>query len=174
MPMIQVTGQSPYNIHIGYDITGEVAGRVKDIGARKVAIIHQQPLSAVARGVAHDIEALGVEAVLAPVPDAEDAKTLTVAGELWDMLGARGFSRQDAVIGLGGGAVTDLAGFVASAWMRGIKVIQVPTTLLAMVDAAVGGKTGINTEAGKNLVGAFHEPDSVIIDLERMHTLPEE
>ena len=174
MPMIQVTGQSPYNIHIGYDITGEVAGRVKDIGARKVAIIHQQPLSAVARGVAHDIEALGIQAVLAPVPDAEDAKTLTVAGELWDMFGARGFSRQDAVIGLGGGAVTDLAGFVASAWMRGIKVIQVPTTLLAMVDAAVGGKTGINTEAGKNLVGAFHEPDSVFIDLERMHTLPEE
>lgn len=174
MPLVQVTGQNPYDIHIGYDITGDVAGRAKAIGARKVAVIHQQPLSAVARGVAHDIEAVGMEAVLAPVPDAEDAKTLAIAGELWDLLGTRGFSRQDAVVGLGGGAVTDLAGFVASGWMRGIKVIQVPTTLLAMVDAAVGGKTGINTAAGKNLVGAFHEPDAVFIDLERLNTLPEE
>lgn len=174
MPLVQVTGQSPYSIHIGYDITGDVANRAKEVGARKVAIVHQQPLSAVARGVAHDIEAIGMEAVLAPVPDAEDAKTLAIAGQLWDLLGARGFSRQDAVVGLGGGAVTDLAGFVASGWMRGIKVIQVPTTLLAMVDAAVGGKTGINTAAGKNLVGAFHEPDAVFIDLERLNTLPEE
>ena len=77
------------------------------------------------------------------------------------------------MVGLGGGAVTDLAGFAAATWMRGIKVVQVPTTLLAMVDAAVGGKTGINTSAGKNLVGAFHEPDSVFIDLARIDTLPE-
>ena len=174
MPTIQVTGPNPYDIHIGYDITGEVAARARATGARKVAVIHQQPLSAVARGIANDLEAVGIKPVLAQVPDAEDAKTLAVAGELWDTLGTHGFSRQDAVIGLGGGAVTDLAGFVASGWMRGINIIQVPTTLLAMVDAAVGGKTGINTAAGKNLVGAFHEPAAVVIDLERMHTLPEE
>ena len=174
MATIQVTGPSPYNIHIGYDITGAVAEHAKTTGARKVAVIYQQPLAAVARGIASDLEAACIEPLLLTVPDAENGKTLEVAGELWDALGAAGFSRQDAIVGLGGGAATDLAGFVASAWMRGIKVIQVPTTLLAMVDAAVGGKTGINTAAGKNLVGAFHEPDAVFIDLERLHTLPEE
>ena len=92
--------------------------------------------------------------------------------QVWDKLGENGFNRRDVIIGLGGGATTDMAGFVAAGWMRGIKIIQVPTTLLAMVDAAVGGKTGINTAAGKNLVGAFHEPNSVFVDLERLDTLP--
>lgn len=174
MATLQVTGPSPYDIHIGYDITAAVADHAKTTGARKVAVVYQQPLAAVARGIASDLEAVGIEPRLLPVPDAESGKTLAVAGELWDALGEAGFSRQDAVIGLGGGAATDLAGFVASAWMRGIRVIQVPTTLLAMVDAAVGGKTGINTASGKNLVGAFHEPDAVFIDLERLQTLPEE
>jgi 3-dehydroquinate synthase len=76
------------------------------------------------------------------------------------------------VVSLGGGAVTDLAGFVAATWMRGVRVVHVPTTLLAMVDAAVGGKTGINTPAGKNLVGAFHEPSAVLVDLAVLDTLP--
>ncbi|MGH3708967.1 MAG: 3-dehydroquinate synthase, partial [Pseudonocardiaceae bacterium] len=76
------------------------------------------------------------------------------------------------VVGFGGGAVTDLAGFVAANWLRGVRVVQVPTTLLAMVDAAVGGKTGINTDAGKNLVGSFHEPAAVLVDLATLHTLP--
>ena len=76
------------------------------------------------------------------------------------------------VIGLGGGSVTDVAGFAAATWMRGVKVIQVPTTLLGMVDAAVGGKTGINTDAGKNMVGAFYEPAAVIADLATLETLP--
>lgn len=174
MADIQVTGPSPYTIHIGYDNTGDIAGHVKASGARKAAIIHQRPLGAIARSIAADLEASGVEPLPLDIPDAEDGKTLEVAGRLWDELGRAGFSRQDAVIGLGGGAATDLAGFVASGWMRGIKVVQVPTTLLAMVDAAVGGKTGINTAAGKNLVGAFHEPDAVFIDLERIYTLPEE
>ena len=127
----------------------------------------------VAEAFAAQLEDAGVGAVLAPIPDAEDGKTIAVLSSLWDMLGERRFSRQDVVVGLGGGAATDLAGFVAATWMRGIKVVQVPTTLLAMVDAAVGGKTGINTDAGKNLVGAFHEPDSVYIDLDRIDTLPE-
>ena len=81
------------------------------------------------------------------------------------MCGQVGLTRSDVVVGLGGGAVTDLAGFVAATWMRGVRVVHVPTTLLAMVDAAVGGKTGINTAAGKNLVGAFHEPSAVLVDL---------
>jgi 3-dehydroquinate synthase len=82
-------------------------------------------------------------------------------------------TRGDAVISLGGGAATDLAGFVAATWMRGVRVVHVPTTLLAMVDAAVGGKTGINTGTGKNLVGAFHEPAAVLVDLDTLRTLPQ-
>ncbi|WJY68155.1 3-dehydroquinate synthase [Corynebacterium auris] len=174
MAVVEVTGPSPYEVHIGYNITGGVARRVAQLRARKVAIVHQRPLAAVARHIGRELETENVEVHLLAVPDAEASKDIAVLGELWDALGAAGFSRQDVIVGLGGGAATDLAGFVAATWMRGIKVIQVPTTLLAMVDAAVGGKTGINTAAGKNLVGAFHEPDSVFVDLERLHTLPEE
>ena len=95
---------------------------------------------------------------LAEVPDAEGAKRVEVAAFCWQIMGQTDFTRSDAVIGLGGGATTDLAGFVAATWLRGIDVIQIPTTVLGMVDAAVGGKTGINTAEGKNLVGAFHAP----------------
>ena len=91
-------------------------------------------------------------------PDAEAAKTSSVAARCWALLGESGFTRSDAVVGIGGGATTDLAGFVAATWLRGVRVVQVPTTLLGMVDAAIGGKTGINTAEGKNLVGAFHAP----------------
>ena len=106
------------------------------------------------------------------VPDAEDGKSLAVAGFCWEVLGRIGLDRTGTVVSLGGGAVTDLAGFVAATWMRGVRVVHVPTTLLAMVDAAVGGKTGINTAAGKNLVGAFHEPAAVLVDLATCETLP--
>jgi 3-dehydroquinate synthase len=108
------------------------------------------------------------------VPEAEDAKTAEVAAFCWTVLGTAGFTRSDAIVGLGGGATTDLAGFVAATWLRGITVVQVPTTLLAMVDAAVGGKTGINTGAGKNLVGSFHEPAGVLCDLALLRSLPRE
>lgn len=174
MATITVTGPSPYNVHIDRNLTNSLAARVKDSGAGKVAIIHQPTLAAAARVIAEELGASNISVTLAPVPDAEAGKTMSVAGELWDLLGEENFSRQDVIVGLGGGAATDLAGFVAATWMRGIKVIQVPTTLLAMVDAAVGGKTGINTEAGKNLVGSFHEPDAVFIDLERLYTIADE
>ena len=98
---------------------------------------------------------------------------VAVAAALWSQLGAADFTRTDAVVGLGGGSVTDLAGFVAASWLRGVPVVQVPTTLLGMVDAAVGGKTGINTPEGKNLVGAFHPPVGVLCDVDVLETLPE-
>jgi 3-dehydroquinate synthase len=110
--------------------------------------------------------------VLAPVPDGEAAKTLDVAADLWSLLGRRAFTRSDAVVGLGGGAVTDLAGYVAAGWLRGVPLVLAPTTLLGMVDAAVGGKTGVNIAAGKNLVGAFHLPVGVLCDLHSLTTLP--
>ncbi len=174
MAVISVTGPNPYDVHIGAGLDEKIATRVADTGARQAAIIHQGPLTPIAERLRELITAKGVEVTLAEIPDAEDGKSLSVLSGLWDLFGEKNFSRQDVVLGLGGGATTDLAGFAAATWMRGIKVIQVPTTLLAMVDAAVGGKTGINTDAGKNLVGAFHEPDSVFIDLDRLDTLAHE
>ena len=174
MAEIQVAGPSPYTVRIGHGLDDQVAQCIKDSGARNVLVVHQEPLTNAAQSLQSSLTDSGIEVVLAPIPDAEDGKSLKVAGQLWDTLGTHNFSRQDIVVGLGGGATTDLAGFVAATWMRGIKVIQVPTTLLAMVDAAVGGKTGINTAAGKNLVGSFHEPHAVFIDLDRLDTLPSE
>ena len=97
------------------------------------------------------------------MPDAEPGKTAEVAAFCWQVMGQADFTRTDAVVGFGGGAVTDLAGFVAATWLRGVRVVQVPTTVLGMVDAAVGGKTGINTAEGKNLVGAFWAPRGVLV-----------
>ncbi len=95
-----------------------------------------------------------------------------MASFCWQVLGQNDFTRSDAIVAVGGGAVTDLAGFVAATWLRGVKVIHMPTSLLGMVDAAVGGKTGINTAEGKNLVGAFHPPAAVLADLDTLDTLP--
>jgi 3-dehydroquinate synthase len=106
------------------------------------------------------------------VPDGEAGKTVEVAARCWDAFGEAGLTRADVVVGVGGGAVTDLAGFVAAAWLRGVRWVAVPTSLLGMVDAAVGGKTGLNTAAGKNLVGAFHPPAGVLADLSALDSLP--
>ena len=105
------------------------------------------------------------------VPDSEAGKSFATYQKVLDWLGAAGFTRNDLVIAVGGGAVTDLSGFVASSWLRGIDWVAVPTTLAAMVDAAVGGKTGINSEYGKNLIGSFYSPISVLVDLTWLETL---
>lgn len=105
------------------------------------------------------------------VPDSEAGKSFATYQKVLDWLGAAGFTRNDLVIAVGGGAVTDLSGFVASSWLRGIDWVAVPTTLAAMVDAAVGGKTGINSEYGKNLIGSFYSPIAVLIDLTWLETL---
>ena len=104
-------------------------------------------------------------------PDGEDQKSLLTVGEIWNRLGQMQLGRKDAIVGIGGGATTDLAGFVAATWLRGVTWYAIPTTLAAMVDASVGGKTGINTASGKNLVGAFYSPASVLIDLSFLETL---
>ena len=119
------------------------------------------------------LQTAGVAAEAVVVPDGEAAKTAEVAAGAWEEFGRLGLTRSDAVVGIGGGAVTDLAGFLAATWTRGVRVVQVPTSLLGMVDAAVGGKTGINTGAGKNLVGAFHPPAAVLADTDALAGLPE-
>jgi 3-dehydroquinate synthase len=107
-----------------------------------------------------------------PVPDGEAAKDIEVAAGLWSRLAAREIGRRDVIVGVGGGAVTDLAGFAAATWLRGVRVVLVPTTLLGMADAAIGGKTAVNIPEGKNLVGAFHPPAGVLADLAALATLP--
>lgn len=141
-------------------------------GVKKILIVHPQALSATADAIRERISVQGFEAILAEVPNGEDAKRIEVAAFCWGIMGQADFHRNDAVIGLGGGATTDLAGFVAATWLRGVRSVLIPTTLLGMVDAAVGGKTGVNTSEGKNLVGAFHLPHRVIIDLDTLETLP--
>ena len=167
---IRVAGPSPYDVVVGHDLAGEVPGLLGD-GVRRVALLHAAGLGSLAAGVR---AALGgsYEVLDLPVPDGEAAKTATVAARCWEALGAAGFTRSDAVVTVGGGATTDLGGFVAATWLRGVRVVHVPTTLLGMVDAAVGGKTGINTSAGKNLVGCFHEPAGVLCDLDHLRSLP--
>jgi 3-dehydroquinate synthase len=167
---IEVAGAAPYPVLIGRGLLGELAPLLG--GAARVAIIHPATLLATAEAVREDLKGEGYDANLIEVPDGEDAKKLEVAGFCWDVLGQIGFTRSDAIVGLGGGATTDLAGWVAAAWLRGVKVVQVATTLAGMVDAAIGGKTGINTARGKNLVGAFHPPAGVICDLATLETLP--
>jgi 3-dehydroquinate synthase len=168
---VTVTAERTYDVVIGKNLLGELPALLGE-DVKKVLIMHPEALETTATAVREDLEAQGYTALLAVIPDAEEAKNVQVAAFAWQILGQSDFTRSDAIIGLGGGATTDLAGFVAATWLRGIKVIQIPTTLLAMVDAAVGGKTGINTAEGKNLVGAFHSPSGVLCDLAALETLP--
>lgn len=172
---IDVRSESPYEVSIirGGDEAVRLIAAVTP-KAQRYVVIHQPALADKAHQVEADLIAAGKDVSLLELADAEAGKTLDSAGRCWDACAAAGLTRQDAIVGLGGGAATDLAGFIAATWMRGIDVVHYPTTLLAMVDAAVGGKTGINTSAGKNLVGCFHEPAGVIIDLDVLDTLPRE
>jgi 3-dehydroquinate synthase len=167
---IDVGGADGYQVVVGSDLLGAVPAMLS--GASRVAVLAASPLAAVAAEICGHLSGAGLAPVPVEVPDAEAGKSIDVAARCWDALGAAGFTRNDAVVGVGGGAVTDLAGFVAACWLRGVRVVQVPTSLLGMVDAAVGGKTGVNTAAGKNLVGAFHPPAGVVCDLATLNTLP--
>jgi 3-dehydroquinate synthase len=167
---VPVGGPQPYDVLVGHDLLDRLPGLLA--GAVRVAVIHQPSGADRAAAIGALLAAAGLRVYLLPVPDGEAAKTLAVAGGCWDSLGRSGFTRSDAVVGLGGGAATDLAGWVAAAWLRGVRVVHVPTTLAGMVDAAVGGKTGINIDRGKNLVGAFHPPAGVLCDLDALATLP--
>lgn len=168
---ITVAGDSPYAVSVGRGILDRV-GEAIPASARKVLVIHPPTLAAQAATLRERLLADGTrEVLIAEIPDAEQGKRVEVAAFCWQILGQADFTRTDAIVGFGGGAVTDLAGFVAATWLRGVAVVQVPTTVLGMVDAAVGGKTGINTAEGKNLVGAFWPPLAVVCDLELLDGL---
>jgi 3-dehydroquinate synthase len=166
---VSVGGAEPYEVLIGRNLLDSIPQFL--VGAKKVLIVHPVGLAVSAEAVRDFLVQAGYEVVLAGVPDSEDAKRIEVAAFCWGILGKSEFSRADMIIGFGGGAITDLAGFVAATWLRGVGIVQIPTTLLAMVDAAIGGKTGVNTSEGKNLVGVFHSPKAVIADLETLTTL---
>ncbi len=170
---IDVTGERPYPVLVGRGVRSQLPTAVGGLGARTAVLVHQPALAAAAEDIRTELADAGIEAHRVEIPDAEDGKSVAVAAFCWEVCGRVGLTRSDVVISLGGGAATDLAGFVAATWMRGVRVVHVPTTLLAMVDAAVGGKTGVNTAAGKNLVGAFHEPSAVLVDLATLDTLPQ-
>ena len=168
---VPVSGDAPYEVVVGEGLLGELPALLGD-GVQRVLVVHPRALRATGEAVRDDLREQGLEAFAAEVPDGEEVKSAEVAAFLWGVLGQAGFTRSDAVVGVGGGAVTDLAGFVAATWLRGVRVVHVPTTLLGMVDAAVCGKTGINTAEGKNLVGAFHPPAGVLCDLTTLQSLP--
>ncbi|MFJ8001566.1 3-dehydroquinate synthase [Streptomyces sp. NPDC096310] len=163
-------GHDPYEVLVGHRLLGELPALIGP-RVRRIAVIHPEALEGTGEALRADLADQGYEAVAIQVPNAEEAKTAEVAAYCWKALGQTGFTRSDVIIGVGGGATTDLAGFVAATWLRGVRWIAVPTTVLAMVDAAVGGKTGINTAEGKNLVGAFHPPAGVLCDLAALESL---
>jgi 3-dehydroquinate synthase len=165
MKSISVTAERDYTVSIG---SSWITSLLPLIQSRtRVAVI-------VSSGFSPDLSSLqklDCEVHVFTVADGEDAKNPSTLLTLWNWLGAAGFTRSDVIVGIGGGAITDLSGFAAATWSRGIDWIAVPTSLAGMVDASVGGKTGINSDYGKNLIGSFHSPISVIIDVDFLQTL---
>ncbi|WP_110205636.1 3-dehydroquinate synthase [Nocardioides daejeonensis] len=170
--VLHVGGAAPYDVVVGRGLAEHLPA-VLGTSVQRVALLYAEPLHHLAQQ-ALDVLVAHYDVLALALPDGERAKTSSVAHECWEALGEAGFTRSDAVVTFGGGATTDVGGFVAASWLRGVRVVHMPSTLLAMVDAAVGGKTGINTGAGKNLVGAFHEPAGVLCDLALLDTLPSE
>ena len=168
---ITVGGEQPYDVVIGAGVLGALPGLVGK-KAETVAVIADESLGAIARPACRALADAGFTVAATEVPSGEAAKNVNVLARLWSWLAESKVTRSDCVVGIGGGAATDLAGFAAATWLRGVPVVLVPTTLLGMVDAAVGGKTAIDVPEGKNLVGAFHPPRGVLADLATLETLP--
>jgi 3-dehydroquinate synthase len=169
--VISVAGDQPYDVAVGHGLADRLPSLVD--GAASVVVIADRQVEELAGTFAAPITESGIRVETLTVTGGEGAKSLDTVASLWDAMGTARVTRSDAIVAVGGGAVTDVAGFVAATWLRGVRVVQIPTTLLAMVDAAVGGKTGINTAAGKNLVGAFHPPAGVLVDLDVLAGLPD-
>jgi 3-dehydroquinate synthase len=165
MSKIVVQAERSYEITLTKSWVGELAPQVSV--RTRVAVIVSKSFSPSMTG----LQNLDCDFHVFEVPDGEDGKSISTLTNLWNWLGAAGFTRTDLIVGIGGGAVTDLAGFAAASWLRGVDWIAVPTSLAGMVDASIGGKTGVNSDYGKNLIGAFHSPSAVIIDSGFLTTL---
>jgi 3-dehydroquinate synthase len=165
MKNINVTAERDYNVSIGGQWESLLIPLIQE--RTRVAVIISSSYSPDLTA----LQSLDCELHVFTVADGEEAKNTATLLNLWNWLGAAGFTRSDLIVGIGGGAITDLSGFAAATWLRGIDWIAVPTSLAGMVDAAVGGKTGINSDYGKNLIGSFHSPISVIVDVDFLGTL---
>ena len=164
MSIITVKSEHQYDVVIGNDWLSELTSSISKYD--RIAFFYSE-------SQAEHIPELSIENEMHyfPLPDGESAKSAQTLAQMWDWMGAAGFTRSDLVVAIGGGTVTDAAGFLSATWLRGIDWIAIPTTLAGMVDASVGGKTGINSEYGKNLIGSFHSPRKVIIDSKWLKTL---
>ncbi|MGH8213696.1 MAG: 3-dehydroquinate synthase [Rhodanobacteraceae bacterium] len=163
-----------YPIRIGRGLLDDPAYWCEAIRGRQILIVSDTNVAPLhAERVREAMEGCGVDAAVLALPAGEAHKNLDAVSKIFEALAQLGATRDACVIALGGGVVGDVAGFAAACWMRGIDFIQMPTTLLAMVDSSVGGKTGVDLPAGKNLVGAFHQPRAVITDLDTLATLPQ-
>jgi 3-dehydroquinate synthase len=165
------TAGGTYEVIVGKDVLREVGG-VLDPSPRRVRVLHQPSVERYAKEVADALIERGSEVSMSEVPDGDSAKDRDTAQGLWSALADDGMNKDDALVTVGGGAVSDLGGFVASTFMRGLRVVHVPTTLLGQVDAAIGGKTAINLPHAKNLVGTIHQPAAVVCDVRTLTTLP--
>src|SRR6059036_990226 len=168
-------GSRSYAIVVERGALASVGARLKSlgVGSRAALVSAAGILSAHGKTVTESLEKAGFTVTTVEVPEGEAAKTLAVAARCWDALLAAGLDRTSTVLALGGGAVGDVAGFVAATYMRGVNVVQLPTTVLAQVDASIGGKTAIDHPAAKNLIGAFHQPRLVLVDPAVVRSLPE-
>ncbi|MDQ2702991.1 MAG: 3-dehydroquinate synthase [Pseudomonadota bacterium] len=172
---IEVEGERPYRIHVGAGLLDDGAALAAHLRGRHVLLVSDgnvAPLYA-----ARVVDALSshspAQVLVSCIAPGEGSKSLGAFAELIRELADFGATRDACVVALGGGVVGDLAGFVAASWMRGIDCVQLPTTLLAMVDSSVGGKTAVDLPQGKNLVGAFHPPRAVFADTATLRTLPD-
>ncbi len=179
MPTTRIVVELPsgvsYDVRVGTGLTANLGQRLEAFGiGGQVAVITDANVAPLYLAAVRDcLLGSGFRVVDITLPAGEESKTLECAGEIWEALAQARLTRSSAVLALGGGVVGDIAGFVASTYMRGIGLVQVPTTLLAMVDSSVGGKTGINLSYGKNLVGTFKQPLDVCASVEVLETLPE-
>ena len=167
MKKIHVSADREYDVLIDVDYLAALSDRAQ--GRARVAVVFSESM----KDRIPQLEAGDCEFFYLPIPDGEAGKSASVLAQAWNWLGAAGFTRADLIVGIGGGAVTDFAGYLAASWLRGMDWIAVPTTVAGMVDAAVGGKTGINSDYGKNLIGAFHSPIAVLIEPSWLETLPD-
>lgn len=165
MKKIHISADREYDVCIDVDFVTELVELAKD--RARVAIVFSESM----KERIPTFDAGDTEFIYLPIPDGEAGKSASVLSQAWNWLGAAGFTRTDLIVGIGGGAVTDFAGYLAASWLRGIDWIAIPTTVAGMVDASVGGKTGINSDYGKNLIGAFHSPISVLVDPSWLQTL---
>ncbi len=176
MHVVKVSlGERSYDIVIGVKLE-ELGRRMEGLRTgKKVAVVTNPMVNKLyGAGVLRSLASAGFQALPVEVPDGEQYKTLDWANAVYTALLINAFDRRSPLVALGGGVIGDLTGFAAATYMRGVPFIQVPTTLLAMVDSSVGGKTGVNHPMGKNMIGAFHQPRLVLMDLETLRTLPKE